>query len=164
MNVFDIIIYLALAWAVFNGWRRGFLLQLISLVAVAAAVYCAIKFGAQAGVMLSLEGPSASIVGFLVIFVASIIIISVGGRLLRAVLRFSGLGAMDVVLGVLFSALKMALVVCVSFSWFATINKNYSLVSEQIVGESRWFETAVGLTDKITPFFNELTNNVLNNI
>ncbi len=164
MNVFDIIIYLALAWAVFNGWRRGFLLQLISLVAVAAAIYCAIKFGAQAGVMLSLEGPSASIVGFLVIFVASMIIISVGGRLLRAVLRFSGLGAMDVVLGVLFSALKMALVVCVSFSWFATINKNYSLVSEQIVGESRWFETAVGLTDKITPFFNELTNNVLNNI
>ena len=164
MNVFDIIIYLALAWAVFNGWRRGFLLQLISLVAVAAAIYCAIKFGAQAGVMLSLEGPSASIVGFLVIFVASMIIISVGGRLLRAVLRFSGLGAMDVVLGVLFSALKMALVVCVSFSWFATINKNYSLVSEQIVSESRWFETAVGLTDKITPFFNELTNNVLNNI
>ena len=164
MNVFDIIIYLALAWAVFNGWRRGFLLQLISLVAVAAAIYCAIKFGAQAGVMLSLEGPSASIVGFLVIFVASMIIISVGGRLLRAVLRFSGLGAMDVVLGVLFSALKMALVVCVSFSWFATINKNYSLVSEQIVGESRWFATAVGLTDKITPFFNELTNNVLNNI
>ena len=71
---------------------------------------------------------------------------------------------MDVVLGVLFSVLKMALVVCVSFSWFATINKNYSLVSEQVVSDSRWFETAVGLTDKITPFFNDLTNNILNNI
>ena len=164
MNVFDIIIYLALAWAVFNGWRRGFLLQLISLVAVAAAIYCAIRFGAEAGAMMSLEGASASIVGFLVIFVAAMILISVGGRLLRAVLRLSGLGAMDVVLGVLFSVLKMALVVCVSFSWFATINKNYSLVSEQVVGDSRWFETAVGLTDKITPFFNNLTNNILNNI
>ena len=37
MNVFDIILYLALAWAVYNGWRRGFLLQMLSLAAVVAA-------------------------------------------------------------------------------------------------------------------------------
>ena len=36
MNIFDIIVYIALAWAVFNGWRRGLLLQLISLAALVA--------------------------------------------------------------------------------------------------------------------------------
>ena len=64
MNVFDLIVYLALAWAVFNGWRRGFLLQLLSLVAVVAGVYVAIKYGSQAGALLGLEGTTASIIGF----------------------------------------------------------------------------------------------------
>ena len=41
MNVFDIIVYIALAWAVFNGWRRGFLLQMLSLLAVVASLYFA---------------------------------------------------------------------------------------------------------------------------
>ena len=161
MNVFDLIIYLALAWAVFNGWRKGFLLQLVSFVAIAAAIYCAIKYGVEAGAMLGLEGTTASIAGFLAIFLAAIIVVTVAGHLLRAVLRFSGLGAMDVVLGVLFSVLKVGLIVGVMFSWFTTINNNYSLVEEQTIEESRWFEPITSMTDKLTPYFEELKDKFL---
>ena len=160
MNVFDLIIYLALAWAVFNGWRKGFLLQLVSFVAIAAAIYCAIKYGVEAGAMLGLEGTTASIAGFLVIFLAAIIVVTVAGHLLRAVLRFSGLGAMDVVLGVLFSVLKVGLVVGVMFSWFTTINNNYSLVEKQTIEESRWFTPISGVVDKLTPYFEELKSEI----
>ena len=60
MNIFDLIVYIALAWAVFNGWRRGFLLQLLSLVAVVAAIYLGIRFGLELGVMLGMEGDRKS--------------------------------------------------------------------------------------------------------
>ena len=162
MNVFDLIIYLALAWAVFNGWRKGFLLQLVSFVAIAAAIYCAIKYGVEAGAMLGLEGTTASIAGFLAIFLAAIIVVTVAGHLLRAVLRFSGLGAMDVVLGVLFSVLKVGLIVGVMFSWFTTINNNYSLVEKQTIEESRWITPTVEVVGRLTPFFKDIANDVLN--
>lgn len=161
MNVFDLIVYLALAWAVFNGWRRGFLLQLLSLVSVAAGVYVAIKYGAQAGAMLGLEGSTASIIGFLALFLVALIVVTIAGHLLRAVLRFSGLGVADVLLGILFSLLKVGMVVSVMFTWFSTVNGKYHWVDNQIIEQSRYFETVVNVVDKLTPYFKDIANNIL---
>lgn len=161
MNVFDLIVYIALAWAVFNGWRRGFLLQLVSLVAVGAGLFLAIKYGAQAGEMMNMEGATASIAGFIVIFLASLVAVTIGGRMLRAVFRFSGLGMADVLLGILFSVLKVGMVVSVLFSWFATVNRNYTWVEKQTMEQSQWFEPVASVVDKVTPYFKDITNNVL---
>jgi membrane protein required for colicin V production len=161
MNVFDIIVYLALAWAVFNGWRRGFLLQMMSLVAVIAALYFAAQYGSELERILAINVGVEGVVGFIIIFVGALIITAIGGYVLRAVFRFAGLGIADVLLGILFSVAKLGLIVSVLFSWFASVNKNYDWVSKQTVEESRWFKPISEVTDKLTPYFNELTENFL---
>ncbi|MBQ5395880.1 MAG: CvpA family protein [Alistipes sp.] len=161
MNVFDIIVYLALAWAVFNGWRRGFLLQMMSLVAVIAALYFAAQYGSELERILAINVGVEGVVGFIIIFVGALIITAIGGYVLRAVFRFAGLGVADILLGILFSVAKLGLIVSVLFSWFASVNKNYDWVSKQTVEESRWFKPISEVTDKLTPYFNELTENFL---
>ena len=161
MNVFDIIVYLALAWAVFNGWRRGFLLQMMSLVAVIAALYFATQYGSELERILAINVGVEGVVGFIIIFVGALIITAIGGYVLRAVFRFAGLGVADILLGILFSVAKLGLIVSVLFSWFASVNKNYDWVSKQTVEESRWFKPISEVTDKLTPYFNELTENFL---
>ena len=161
MNVFDIIVYLALAWAVFNGWRRGFLLQMMSLVAVIAALYFAAQYGSELERILAINVGVEGVVGFIIIFVGALIITAIGGYVLRAVFRFAGLGVADILLGILFSVAKLGLIVSVLFSWFASVNKNYDWVSKQTVEESRWFKSISEVTDKLTPYFNELTENFL---
>ena len=162
MNVFDIIVYIALAWAVFNGWRRGFLLQMVSFVAVIAGLMLAAKYGAYVGSVMGLDSSTAAIVGFLVIFLASLVAITIVGHLLRAVLRFSGLGVADVLLGILFSVVKIGLVVGVLFSWFAAINRDYTWVEKQTIEQSRWFSPVVRITDTIMPYFEEQLGNIVN--
>ena len=161
MNVFDVIIYIALAWALFNGWRKGFLLQLVSLVAVVAGFMIATKYGVEAGEMLGLDARMAAIVGFLVIFVISLIAITIGGHLLRAVLRLTGLGVVDVLLGILFSVLKIGLIVGVLFSWFAALNANYELVEPSTIEQSRWFSSVVNVVDLLTPYFQDAASEIL---
>ena len=161
MNVFDIIVYLALAWAVFNGWRRGFLLQMMSLVAVIAALCFAAQYGSELERILAINVGVEGVVGFIIIFVGALIITAIGGYVLRAVFRFAGLGVADILLGILFSVAKLGLIVSVLFSWFASVNKNYDWVSKQTVEESRWFKPISEVTDKLTPYFNELTENFL---
>lgn len=156
MNVFDIIVYIALAWAVFNGWRRGFLLQMLSLLAVVASLYFAAQYGSELERILGIEVGVAGVTGFIIIFVGALVVISVGGYLLRAVFRFAGLGMVDTLLGILFSLAKVGLIVSVLFSWFASINKDYEWASKQTIEESRWFEPIAGVTDKLTPYFEEL--------
>ncbi len=161
MNVFDIIVYIALAWAVFNGWRRGFLLQMLSLVAVVAALFFAAQYGSELERILGLNVQMPGVVGFIAIFVGALIITSIGAYVLRAVFRFAGLGMVDVFFGILFSVAKVGLIVSVLFSWFASINKNYEWASKQTVEESHWFEPMAGITDKITPYFEELKDKFL---
>ncbi len=161
MNVFDIIVYLALVWAVFNGWRRGFLLQMLSLVAVVAALYFATQYGSELERLTGMEVGVEGVAGFIVIFIAALLVISISGYMLRAVFRFAGLGMADVLLGVAFSVAKVMLIVSVLFSWFASINKNYDWASKQTVEGSRWFEPVKGVTDKLTPYFEEIADKLL---
>ncbi len=161
MNVFDIIVYIALAWAVFNGWRRGLLLQLLSLVAVFAGLYLALSKGPEVGAMLGAEGLAAKVLGFAVIFLAALLIITVLGHLVKRVFRFAGLGVFDTLLGILFSVVKVGLVVSVIFACFQTLNKDYKLASEQTVQESKWFEPVAGLVGRVTPYFEQVADQVL---
>lgn len=161
MNPFDIIVYLSLAWAVFNGWRRGFLLQMLSLVAVVAALYFATQYGVELERLTGMEVGVQGVAGFIVIFVAALLVISISGYMLRAVFRFAGLGMADVLLGVAFSVVKVMLIVSVLFAWFASINKNYEWASKPTVEESRWYEPVKGITDKLTPYFEEVADKLL---
>ncbi len=159
MNVFDIILYLALAWAVFNGWRRGFLLQMLSLAAVVAAFYLAVKYGVELGAAAGIK-EEAAVAGFLIIFVAALVGIGIVGHLMRAVFRFAGLGAIDTLLGVLFSVAKILLVVSVLYAGFDALNRDCDMVSSETIDESRWFRPVAGLTDKLTPYFEELKGRI----
>ena len=160
MNVFDVIVYIALAWAVFNGWRKGFLLQMLSLVAIVAAIYLAAEYGLKLGVIFGLEAATASVVGFMVIFLAALVGITVLAHLMRAVFRFAGLGIADVLLGILLSVVKVGLIVAVLFAWFDNVNSNYEWASKEVVEESRWSRPISGVVDKVTPYFEKCKNKI----
>lgn len=160
MNVFDIIVYIALAWAIFNGWRKGFLLQMLSLVAIVAAIYLSTEYGQMLGSMLGMEAPTASIAGFIIIFLAALLGITILAHMMRAVFRFAGLGVADVLLGILLSVVKVGLIVAVLFAWFDSVNKDYEWASKQTIEESRWYKPIAQVVDKVTPYFEEFTENI----
>lgn len=162
MNILDIIVYISLAWAIFSGWRKGFLLQMLSLIGVVASLYMAVEYGAQAAALFGIEGTAATVTGFIVIFLAGMLIIAVGGHLARAIFRFAGLGMADVALGITFSVVKMGLIVSVIFAWIATINSDYKWIEKPTIEESRWFEPLSQVPKKLTPYFEELKDNMLN--
>ena len=162
MNVLDIIVYLAFAWAIFSGWRKGFLLQMLSLLAVVASLYMATQYGAEAGALLGIDGVAANVTGFIVIFLAGMLLIAIGGHMARAIFRFAGLGVADTILGILFSVVKMTLIVSIIFAWVATMNRDYSWIPKPTIEESRWFEPLSKVPKKLTPYFEDLKDNLLN--
>ncbi|WP_295989550.1 CvpA family protein [uncultured Alistipes sp.] len=151
MNVLDLIVYLALALAVWDGWRRGVVLQLASLVAVAAGIWLAARFGSPVGAWLRLDDAVAPAGGFAAVFVATMIAVALAGRLLRRLCRFAGLGMLDLVLGVVVAAVKYLLVLSVLFSLLERADADHALVDERTVEESRWFRPVASLSDFMRP-------------
>lgn len=160
MNIFDIILYLTLVWAVVNGLTRGLAVQLVTLAGVVAALYLAAAYGREAGGLLGLDAPAAGVAGFIVIFVAALVVVGVAGRLMRSVFVFAGLGVLDSILGILFSAVKVLLVLSVLYAWFSALNADFEWVGRETIEESKWFDSVAGISERLTPYFEDLKQKI----
>lgn len=151
MNGIDIVVFVAMAWAVFNGWRRGMILQLCTLAGVGLGLWFAAEYGASVGHALHIGDELATAGGFLTVLVGVMIAVALLSRLLRKVFSFAGLGTLDIAAGILFSCLKMLLVLCALFAVLDALNADYTLISRPTVEGSRFYARILSLADYIVP-------------
>ena len=67
-----------------------------------------------------------------------------------------GLGALDSILGILFSAVKVLLVLSVLYAWFSALNADFEWVGRETIEESKWFDSVAGISERLTPYFEDL--------
>lgn len=111
MNWLDIVSFLLLLFAAWQGWRQGVIVQVLGLAALGLGIFLAWRYGTQIGLWFGLEGLSATITGFVAVLVVVIIGVSLIGKFARGLFRVVGLGVFDNILGAAFSALKVFVVV-----------------------------------------------------
>lgn len=160
MNILDLIVCLVLLVALFNGWRKGFILQLCSLVAVVAAIVLASRYGAEAGAFLKLDAQYAEPAGFVVVLLVAMLLITLAARLVRKIFRFAGFGLVDILLGVTVAAAKYLLLLSLAFAAFEKINVNYSLLSKEKIEASKGYEPVRNLSRQILPFVGWVSDEV----
>lgn len=160
MNILDLIICLVLLVALFNGWRKGFILQLCSLVAVVAAIVLASRYGAEAGAFLKHDAQYAEPAGFVVVLLVAMLVITLAARLVRKIFRFAGFGLVDILLGVTVAAAKYLLLLSLAFAAFEKINVNYTLLSKEKIEASKGYEPVRNLSRQILPFVGWVSDEV----
>ena len=115
MNILDIIVWLALAVAVFNGWRKGFIGKLFSLAGLVGGIWLALGYGARCGEALHMEGTTAAVAGPIVVFVAAAVAANLVGRLVSKACSTIGLGGLDTLLGIALALLQAVLLLGLAF-------------------------------------------------
>ena len=161
MNGIDIIAIAALAWAVFNGWRRGMTLQICTLAGIFIGFWVAARYGTQAGHALRIPDEFATAGGFALLLVGVMIVVALISRGLRKVFSFAGLGTLDIVLGIVFSCIKMLIILCAVFWIFDTLNgPEHRMVSGETLDASKLYRPILGIADRLIPMINGVTNTV----
>ena len=115
MNIFDIITALFAIIALLNGWRKGFISQLCSLVGILGGIALAITFNGEVGALFGIDPAYAKPVGFIITFLVTSIAMSFIAKIVGSLFSAIGLGGLDSLLGVALSMLKYALVLSVLF-------------------------------------------------
>ncbi len=156
MNLFDLLVYILLALAVWNGWRRGCILQLCSLAGLFIAVWLAARFGVEVGRFVGLEGGAVAPGGFVIVLLAALCVAAVVGRVLRKLLNFAGLGFVDVLLGIAVSVVKYVLLLSVLFTAFEWTNAQWRIVEPQTIERSKTYRPLLTVADRIFPFVEQL--------
>jgi membrane protein required for colicin V production len=160
MNIVDIILLICFIPAVIQGFRKGFISQVIAIVSIIAGAWISFRFTVPGSQWLAqhIQGSEQmlKIISFATIFIAVIVGLTLLGKLLEGVVKLVMLGWLNRVLGVIFSLLKAGLIIGLAIMLFCSLNNTFGLVSEEMLGESVLFPPLKYLSYTVFPYLKEL--------
>lgn len=168
MNTLDIIILVPLIFGAYKGFRKGMLMELVSMLALLLAVICSFYF-MQKGVALLAphlgnDNSLLPVFSFVIIFVAVLMGVFYLGKILKKVLDVTLLGSLDDVAGAIVGLLKWGLVFSV-FLWL--FDKGGIILPDSLTAKSVLFPYVVAYApvmldtvSAVLPFANDLVDEI----
>lgn len=131
MNILDVIIILAICPVLINGYRKGFINQAFSIIALIAGAWVASTFAGKVGSWIfpmfeSVSGNPETIAflgGFAITFVVMCLVFMLLGKLLEKIILAMIPDWINNVLGLLLGVVNGLLLLCVLFLLFQVLNK-----------------------------------------
>ena len=159
MSVLDIILLALLLLGLIGGFRKGFFVEVASLVALIAGVYGAIHFSNFAGDFLmdkvDWNEKTVNIIAFAITFIVIVLVIALAGKALTKLADFAALGILNKLLGALFGLLKMAVILSVILIIFDSFNTSLPFADEEDLEDSTFYEPIRSLVPTIFPIILE---------
>ena len=155
MSVIDIVLAALLLFGLIRGMMKGLFVEVASLVALVAGVYGAIHFSDFAGSFLESKvdwsEQTLNITAFAITFVIIVIAISLAGKALTKLADFAALGILNKLLGGVFGALKIGLILSVLIIVFDSMNKTIPFVDDKDIEDSVLYNPVKLLVPTIFP-------------
>ena len=135
MNIVDIILLIIFAWFAYQGFKKGFIIELASLVALVLGIYAAIYFSDYAEDFLinnlNMDNDYVPITSFVITFIIVVIFIYAFGRILEKLVNMVALGFLNKLAGGAFGILKAAVFVSIFFLILNHYNINFISVEKR---------------------------------
>ena len=160
MNILDIILLICFIPALVQGFRKGFISQVIAIVAIIAGVWISVKSAAPVSIWMAqyIQGPEQvlKITAFALIFIAVIAAMTLLGKLIEGTVKLIMLGWLNKLLGVVLSLVKAGLIVGLVIMAFCSLNNTFSLVDEEMLNQSVLFPPLKNMAYTIFPYLKDL--------
>ena len=155
MSVLDIILGALLLFGLINGFIKGLFVEIASLLALILGVYGAIHFSNFAADLLQSRfdwsEKTINITAFAITFVIIVLAISLAGKALTKIADFAALGIINKLLGGVFGALKIGLILSVVLIVFDKMNRTLPFVDESELKDSILYNPVKSLAPTIFP-------------
>ncbi|TXG37341.1 CvpA family protein [Seonamhaeicola maritimus] len=162
MGVIDIVLGALILFGLIRGFSKGLFVEVASLVALVAGVYGAIHFSNFAADFLiekvDWELKYINIVAFAITFVVIVVVIGMAGKALTKIANFAALGLINRLLGAVFGALKIAVILSVVLIVFDKFNKTIPFADEDDLESSVLYTHVKALVPVVLPYILEFEN------
>ena len=161
--IVDIIFILLMVMAIFRGLKKGLVLGIFSFLAFIVGLAAALKLSTV--VAKHFEGSAGSLtkwmplLAFMLVFIAVILLVSLGARLIKKTLQLAMLGWLDSLAG-------MILYICIYtiiFSIFLFYGVKLLLIKPDVIANSKvypyvapWGPKVIDSLGKIIPLFKDM--------
>lgn len=155
MSVLDIVLITLILFGLVRGLMKGFFVEIASLVALVAGVYGAIHFSNYAATFIDensgWDQKTVNIMAFAATFLIIVLVIAIAGKALTKLADFAALGIVNKLLGAIFGALKIAVILSVILNVFDSMNRAIPLTDETSIEDSVLYAPVKSLVPTIFP-------------
>tara|TARA_B100000787_G_scaffold105799_1_gene78463 strand:+ start:2314 stop:2829 length:516 start_codon:yes stop_codon:yes gene_type:complete len=155
MNIFDIVIAALLIFGFVRGVLKGLFVEVASLAALIGGVYGAIHFSYFIGNFLkeavSWDQEYVSLAAFAGTFITIIVTIALLGKMLTKLADFAALGVINKILGGVFGAIKIGLILSIVFIFFGKMNDTIPFVKKDTLDKSILYAPVKKIAPTIFP-------------
>ena len=155
MAILDIILLLCFIPAIVSGISKGFVKQVIDLVAILVAAWAAFHFSqplsALLGQYLTLDPSILKVISFVLIALAAALVLNLIASLITKALKALSLGFLNRLLGLVFAILKVGLILGLLIMLFETLNSSMHLVKPEVTENAVVYSTLRDIANQIFP-------------
>lgn len=160
MNILDFIILLCFIPAVISGLKKGFIAQVVAIIALVLGAWLSYRFSSAVSIWIGqwIEGSQQllQIISFIIIFIVVVFALHMLGKAIEASIKIIMLGWLNKLLGVVFSMLKCMLIIGLLIMAFNAINETFSLVQESKLAESLLYNPIKNMTYSVFPYIKDM--------
>lgn len=140
MNWIDIVIGVPLIWAAYQGFKKGFVLEIFSLLALFAGIYGAVYFSDFTADWLKrnfeMKDKYLPALSFTITFIGVIISVHFIGKAIEKVVNLAAMKLVNKLAGLLFSIVKVGLIMSVVLNLLIPMNREAKLISSDVLNSS----------------------------
>ena len=155
MSIIDIVLAALILFGFIRGLFKGLFVEIASLVALVLGVYGAIHFSYFAADLLESRvdwsEKTINIIAFAITFVIIVLAISLAGKALTKLADFAALGMLNKLLGGVFGALKIGLILSILLIVFNKLNNALPFMEKENLEKSALYEPVKSLAPMIFP-------------
>ncbi len=161
MNYFDIAAAIIICFFAFRGYKNGLVKELCNLVGLVVGVILAVRFSGYIGTLIqentSIEDKYIPIIAFLIIFVVTTISAILIAKVLTKLLKIISLNWLNKIAGIVFSILKICVVLGGVFHIVLHINNDFMIVDPSIFQSSIAFEYLMKSFEFVFPTIKQIS-------
>lgn len=158
MNYIDIILGILLLLAAIRGFKKGFIIEVASLLALVLGIWGAILFSKTMASYISAtfnyQTDYLGLISFVLTFILIVVVIHILGNVLDKVVKALALGFLNQIAGLLFGVIKAALILSIILILFDKIDENAEIIPKEDKEQSRVYEPLKELVPTVLPFLN----------
>lgn len=153
MSYLDIFLIIIIAWGAYNGFLKGLIKELASILGIIFGIYLAKNYYSFLDQKLYLlfesEANYLSLISAVIIFLLTIMIFKIVASFLTKFLKLIALGLLNKIIGAIFGVLKSLLILCVIIFVFSKINNVVNIIEKDKLQES-FIYTEIERINKLT--------------
>lgn len=158
----DVIIIAFIAVFAISGIFKGFVRQIVSILAIVFGTWCAFKFTgllaqkANGWIEIDIAPNTLNLILFIAIFIVVMILAHFIGKGIEGLLRLSLLGWLNRLMGFLFGALKAVIILSIAVYFINYINGLFDFIPDSFLKDSKGYAFLERFGQDFFPFLKKL--------